>query len=300
VVGRQAGDVCTAKCAEGYWGEPERYDCGSDGAFVGDAPTCFELQVVFRGSLLSFLVLFFLFLSYQYRFWCMHRKIQLTSEEHVIPEAMRGRWLEEAGLSSWEVVIVKKAEANSQDPFGNDPDDSDSPPKQQLMHEDVPMHGEFGDAPSKSSTSVMKNALEELREEIVHEVEENRIHLDGLTSPCEDPDLCLTCVACPCCRVADTWHTIGKPSWLTYWKVLLLYALCPCFCCCLNFLGRLKVRKAFSIPAEPHRDCLIHCCCCCCCSPCAICQEARLVDAPTTLYTCTMQLHDLQEKGQHV
>merc|ERR1711879_278189 len=106
----------------------------------------------------------------------------------------------------------------------------------------------------------------------------------GLCNPCEDPDLCWRCVFFPICRIADTWHTLGEPRLLTYWRVLIAYYLCPCCWPCLNFFGRYRVRTAFGLPLEPHRDCLVHCCCPCCCAPCAVIQEARLVDAPGVLY----------------
>merc|ERR1711964_825896 len=72
-----------------------------------------------------------------------------------------------------------------------------------------------------------------------------RVFLDGLCSPCEDPDTCCIFLCCPLCRIADTWHTIGLPTWLTYWKVFFLYAVCPCLWPCLNFYGRHRVRKTF-------------------------------------------------------
>eukprot|EP00913_Durusdinium_trenchii_P020278 g19051.t1 len=114
--------------------------------------------------------------------------------------------------------------------------------------------------------------------------------VDGLCSPCEDPDLCVAYALCPFCRQADTWHTLGVPQWQTYWKVLAAYVLCPWCFPCLNFYGRYRIRQAFGIPLEPHRDCCVHCLCCCCCTPCAHLQEARLVDAPVLYYRCKHKL----------
>eukprot|EP00928_Gymnodinium_smaydae_P087101 TRINITY_DN71434_c0_g1_i1.p2 TRINITY_DN71434_c0_g1~~TRINITY_DN71434_c0_g1_i1.p2 ORF type:complete len:123 (+),score=6.71 TRINITY_DN71434_c0_g1_i1:81-449(+) len=100
----------------------------------------------------------------------------------------------------------------------------------------------------------------------------------------------------PICRIADTWHTIGSPPWLTYNVVAAMYFLCPVLWPCLNFFGRLRVRLAFDLPLEPHRDCCVHVCCCPCCSPCGILQEARLTDAPIRLRQHRKRLGLL---GQH-
>jgi len=124
-----------------------------------------------------------------------------------------------------------------------------------------------------------------------------RVFLDGLCSICEDPDICWSLLCCPLCRIADTWHSMGMPAWLDYWKVFFLYSFCPCCWPCLNFYGRLRVRRLFEIPKEPHRDCIIHLCCCCCCTPCGLCQEARLVDAPNQFKMSEKRLHDLKAEG---
>ncbi|CAJ1387345.1 unnamed protein product, partial [Effrenium voratum] len=120
--------------------------------------------------------------------------------------------------------------------------------------------------------------------------------VDGLCSPCEDPDLCLSYALCPLCRQADTWHTLGVPEWQGYWKVLAAYVLCPWFWPCLNFYARYRIRQAFRIHLEPHRDCIIHCLCCCCCTPCAHLQEARLVDAPMLYFHCKHKLANFHLK----
>eukprot|EP00927_Polykrikos_kofoidii_P017041 TRINITY_DN17738_c0_g1_i1.p1 TRINITY_DN17738_c0_g1~~TRINITY_DN17738_c0_g1_i1.p1 ORF type:complete len:772 (-),score=90.40 TRINITY_DN17738_c0_g1_i1:23-2338(-) len=127
----------------------------------------------------------------------------------------------------------------------------------------------------------------------------NKTVVHGLCSICADPDICWTVILCPVCRMADTCHTLGLPTWLTYWKVMLAYTVCPWCFCCFNFYGRFRVRKAFRISLEPHRDCCIHCCCCCCCTPCAVCQEARLADAPGLLAVARKRHHLSIEKTMY-
>merc|ERR1712060_979085 len=48
VVGVQAGQTCTARCAEGYYGESAEFSCGSDGLFSGDTPMCYNLDTVYN------------------------------------------------------------------------------------------------------------------------------------------------------------------------------------------------------------------------------------------------------------
>lgn len=141
------------------------------------------------------------------------------------------------------------------------------------------------------------NTVHVIRESKGHSGD-GRIFLDGLCSPCEDPDVCWTVICCTLCRIADTWHTLGTMPWATYWRVLLAYVLLPCLWPCLNMYGRHQIRLFFGIELQPHRDCCIHGCCCCCCTPCALCQEARVVDAPWELWRTRQRLRDKQDGFQ--
>ncbi|CAE8633615.1 unnamed protein product, partial [Polarella glacialis] len=127
-----------------------------------------------------------------------------------------------------------------------------------------------------------------------HRLAMKKVTVDGMCSPCEDPDLCLTYMFCPLCRIADSCHTIGQPNWLTYWKVFWAYVICPCCWPCFNFYGRYRIRKAFQLKLEPHRDFAAHCLCSCCCGPCAHLQEARLIEAPVLFFKSKHKIVDFE------
>jgi len=229
-----------------------------------------------------------IFLSWQYRFWCMYKKVRLNDEDMSIPKLMKGKWLEHGGRNIWHdlqealknkesrdaAIIGAKEEEEMREHSGLPDDES------KVVHAVAHAQTQGSEGPSG------EHELEDMANLVmVHgRVRELPPHTDGLCNPCEDPDLCWSCVLCPLCRIADTWHTLGTPSFLTYGRVFLMYLCFPCCWPCLNFYGRFRIRLIFGLPLEPHRDFLAHCCCCCCCSPCAICQEARLADAPTMLF----------------
>jgi len=286
VVGRQAGDICYAECKDGYYGDKEQFVCGEDGVFVGNNPTCYDLEGLTRIAGLVMVVGGALFLAHQYRFWCMYKKARLNGEGAPIPPAIRGRWLEHNGQNIWEVLARehKKGEDRGLGEMigaammdAEHGDDSKSK-KEEMDHKQM-LHGRGARGGDQAMAEVNKLVSVGGR---VHREPNPSLH--GLCDPCEDPDICWGCILCPICRIADTWHTLGQPSWLTYGRVVVLYLCCPWCFPCLNFIGRWRVRTTFEIPLEPHRDCIVHCCCPCVCSPCGICQEARLVDAPTRIH----------------
>lgn len=330
VVGLQAGDTCHAECGEGYYGSREKFTCGPNGLLVGQNPTCYHEDSIYRfgGAVCALLGL--LFLACQYRFWCMYHKVQLTHDIGMILPAMTGRWFEKEGTTVWQVILDAEHEDDRKSAYDFDEGGgeaaagagatekgkgaADGAAKAGRGDKDKDGEPQFiGKGTLKADLEMARKGMitETADEEVEFVLEKKkvktystdryksrtRVFLDGLCSPCEDPDLCCTCVLCPLCRVADTWHTIGVPTWLTFWRTFFLYAMCPCMWPCLNFYGRLRVRKAFDIPLEPHRDFCVHCCCCLCCAPCAICQEARTVDAPVLYHRMVQRVRELKDEG---
>lgn len=285
VVGQQEGDTCPVKCLDGFYGDATSFTCGGDGILTGPTPVCYDMQAIGRWASFASIGGALLFLAWQYRFWCMFRKITLAYDVDVIPKALHGRWLEKDGMHVWDVMLAeqRKEENLSAFDFKKEEEDPDSDPR------------------DPKAFLNKKKKKKEAKEKIGMDLEDGdptgKVYLDGCCSPCEDPDVCLSFVFCPLCRIADTWHTIGTPSYLGYWTVFLMYVLFPFCWPCLNFCGRLRVRKTFDIPLEPHRDCLIHCCCCCCCAPCALCQEARIVDAPGIFFHVKRRLQEKKDQG---
>jgi len=285
VVGRQSGDICTAKCESGYYGTPEPFLCQPDGVLVGNAPTCYKLSLWFRiAGLVSFWGTL-IFLAWQYRFWCMYKKVRLTDEEVEVPKVMTGMWLEKGRRDVWDDMIdaIKNKEKQNEAVIGKQMEEMQA--KRNSVESAPAVHVAASVKPASTiDAGGLTDELEEMANMVMvkGKIKEIPPQTDGLCTPCEDPDLCWTCLLCPICRIADTWHTLGTPKGLTYFRVFLMYLCCPWCWPCLNFYGRLRIRFIFGLPVEPHRDFLAHCCCCCC-SPCAICQEARLADAPTRL-----------------
>lgn len=293
VVGRQDGDTCKVSCREGFYGEPSSLSCNSDGIFVGALPACYELQAIGRIASFASIGAAVLLLAWQYKFWCMFRKLQLTHEIDMIPQALMGRWLEKEGATVWEAMLNEKKREENRSAFDFEDDNkNDDGVKQDAADKRNPKA-----FLNKKKLQQEAKAKADKEEADLNDDPKAKVYLDGLWSPCEDPDICWACCCCPLCRAADTWHTIGMPPSLSYWKVFLMYVLCPFMWPCLNFYGRLRVRKTFGIPLAPHRDCIIHCCCCCCCTPCAAIQEARLVDAPMRWYQAKRKIQEKKAIG---
>lgn len=274
IVGLKEGETCTASCTEGYVGGAQELVCQGDGQLAGSIPSCIDVA---RYTQISVYVLaggMLLVLGCVYSCVCMVGKGRLTFDVSDLPEPFQGRWLESKGVTSWELISLnaqkQKAEAAAQNARAAG-FTMPSPEEGKLKQ---PRQAEM----SSNSTFFARRRTSKKQ------------GVDGLCSPCEDPDLCVAYALCPFCRQADTWHTLGVPQWQTYWKVLAAYVLCPWCFPCLNFYGRYRIRQAFGIPLEPHRDCCVHCLCCCCCTPCAHLQEARLVDAPVLYYRCKHKL----------
>mmetsp|Transcript_22311 Transcript_22311/g.47516 ORF Transcript_22311/g.47516 Transcript_22311/m.47516 type:complete len:641 (-) Transcript_22311:111-2033(-) len=312
VVGVQAGQTCTAQCAAGYYGESAQFSCGNDGLFSGTTPICYELDTVYRIGTFTGVGLGLLFVAFQYKFWCMYKKVQLTQDLDMIPKDLMGRWTEKNGVTIWDFILAKHKEEAMKSAFDRGsakPGKKDEKADKTVNEEDGSPRSPGG-SPRKGKKKKKKQAgtdteaLEDEVEDLVAAVkgkvgapQRGRYWLDGLCTPCQDPDTCLNCVFCPMCRIADTWHTLGSPSWMGYWTAYLMCVLCPFMWPCLGYYGRLRVRKAFGIALEPHRDFLIYFVCCCCCAPCAACQEARLVDAPVHFYQNKKKYEDMHKLG---
>eukprot|EP00747_Dinoflagellata_sp_TGD_P220271 gnl/TRDRNA2_/TRDRNA2_92264_c0_seq1.p1 gnl/TRDRNA2_/TRDRNA2_92264_c0~~gnl/TRDRNA2_/TRDRNA2_92264_c0_seq1.p1 ORF type:complete len:653 (-),score=69.03 gnl/TRDRNA2_/TRDRNA2_92264_c0_seq1:86-1930(-) len=306
VVGRQDGDVCTARCREGFYGDTSKFMCGSDGSFSGTSPACYELESAYQFFMAFSVFAGIMLLSQQYQFWKMHKKVRINSmtEERGdtnVPPDMLGRWAEQDNRTHWQVLRERIKERK--DRHG----DFDA------LEDMVDALDEEAAADMAASAGIAQ-AVDDMRdvddEEAASSAEsrdplEDKFHdprwrptLDGLCHPCEDPDICCATILCPLCRIADTWHTLGHPKRLNYWTVIMAYLFCPCCAPCLNFYGRYRIRKIFMLPEEPHRDCLVHCCCCCLCAPCAICQEARQADAPAVFHMARIKLEAHDEKNE--
>jgi len=298
VRGRQSGDICYARCSDGYYGGASPYECLPDGSFAGIPPSCYEIESTTRYALLGVTVFFMWFAAHQYQFWCMYKKVRLRAGLP-IPSAMLTRWKEQDAQDVWELILKdakKKADDHMQDMLGGgdakpDPNSDKAKAAARKTQSRKSSKGSAGGA-LDAEADVELAAFEALFGGSAGEKKSKRrqTFVHGLCNICEDPDVCLAYVMCPICRIADTWHTLGKPFWMTYWNAILLYYLCPFCIPCFNYFGRHTIRQAFRIPLEPHRDTFMHCCCACCCSPCASCQEARLVDAPSLYYQCRKKL----------
>lgn len=301
VVGLQEGDTCVATCDEQtHYGSPATFKCESDGRLAGDTPTCYRLQTLVRAALFITLVVGVFFFAWQYKFWCMISKMRLSDDDVGIPRAMKKKWLEHGGRNIWDVLEkeLKSGTSLTADLFGKKDEEAGFVLSPKAGGSEAGGH-DHGDALATEDDKT-DAALEQMAEMVMVK---GRLKVaapstDGLCTPCVDPDLCWSCCLCPLCRIADTWHTLGAPRFFSYGKIFCLYLLCPCIWPCLNFFNRLRIRMIFDIPLEPHRDCLIHCCCCCCCAPFAICQEARLVDAPAKLCYARKKQKELFEKRE--
>jgi len=275
IVGLKEGETCTARCAEGYVGGDQDLVCQGDGQLEGTPPSCIDVMQYTQISIYVSGGVMLVILGCIYPCVCMHGKGRLTLDVADLPKPFQGRWVESKGTTSWELIYINaqklRAEAAAK----------------KAKAAGFAVHEE--DILKQPGQMSMLGGRRVNRKQAV----------DGLCSPCEDPDLCLTYTLCPLCRQADTWHTLGVPEWQTYWKVLGAYALCPWCFPCFNFYARYRLRQAFKIPLEPHRDCLVHCICCCCCTPCAHLQEARLVDAPILYFRCKHKLAQFQIREAH-
>jgi len=274
VVGMQEGGICYASCRDGWYGGSTPFECQSSGIFVGSPPTCYEIRAALQVVLFAGAVGAAFCFACQYRFWCMYKKGRIGHLGLDIPAALKGKWFEQDGFDGWDRLEL--AIENSELDLPYEPEGTHSGPEAALRsaikQKVLKRQSSDTEAPEKKKRR---------RPTVLH----------GLCDICQDPDVCWTCILCPICRIADTWHTIGRPAWLSYWNVVLMYYLCPCLWPVFNFLGRLRLRQTFMIPLQPHRDCVMHCCCCCLCAPCAICQEARLVDAPGVFFYARKKLH---------
>merc|ERR1712048_1077786 len=97
----------------GFYGEQSEFVCGSNGAFTGRLPVCYELKVVARFASFASIGIVIIFLGFQYKFWCMYKKIQLNHDVNIIPPALKGRWLEQVGMTVWDVMLEeRRTEAN--------------------------------------------------------------------------------------------------------------------------------------------------------------------------------------------
>lgn len=280
VIGLKEGDTCGASCAPGFVGGEAQFVCQGDGTLQGAAPTCVDVQQYTQFSIYALAALTVLGLGCIYSCVCMVGKGRLTYDVGDLPKSFQGRWLESKGMTSWDLMFAEqrarsKAEAVKMYAMPTGAAAGDQVTERRLRAPaPETMEGPGGSAAKRRRQSGQKQGV------------------DGACSPCEDPDLCVAYMLCPLCRQADTWHTLGVPEWQTYWKVLAAYILCPWCWPCLNFYGRYRIRQAFKINLEPHRDFVMHCCCCCCCTACAHLQEARLVDAPMLYFHCKHKLAD--------
>jgi len=326
VVGLQDGDSCTAGCGPSYVGEGSTFTCSASGEMVGLMPSCHLVDHVYSMGIILTTFVTLTCLACMYRCWFMHQKVQLTDDPDMIISSMQGRWFEQDGDTMWQTILAiykeddmaALAEASSrmdEEPEEKNSGDSDVGTmargvKSRIVRgkQTVMLKGNLKADVKEArqgkvrgdDTAIVLEWEQELKEEVKEKritKKINRVFLDGLCSPCEDPDLCLTCMVCPCCRVADTWHTLGVPASFTYWRTFWLYAMCPCIWPCLNFWGRNRIRKLFSLPKEPHRDFMVHLCCCCFCAPCAIMQEARTVDAPLQYHAA---MRRIEESKKHL
>lgn len=66
-VGLQRGQTCTARCAEGYDGESQKYVCGDEGRFTGVPPQCVNTDEISQLSSLSLIALVLLGLGLTYQ-----------------------------------------------------------------------------------------------------------------------------------------------------------------------------------------------------------------------------------------
>jgi Cys-rich protein (TIGR01571 family) len=78
-------------------------------------------------------------------------------------------------------------------------------------------------------------------------------------------------VFCLCCRIADTWHSVGQVSYFV--GVWLPQLLCPLLPCIATYF-RVQMRRRFQIKGSIHRDL----CLWIFCIPCVATQEAKHVD----------------------
>jgi len=281
VVGLQSGDQCVARCRPGYYGEASTFTCTPSGSFEGTNPQCYELRAFGQLAMLASIAIGLVFLGCQYQFWCMYKKDRLSLE--MIPAPLFGRWLEQDGQTIWETILATKDEESKRSPF-------DVPAEKKSKRKSA----DGTRKATKKADATMANAIQVLQDQLEDDEDDA---INGFCSPCEDPDICCEFMFCPICRQADTWHTIRSPPWMTYWRVFFAYVLCPFCWPCLSFYGRLRVRRAFNIDLEPHRDCLFYCVCCCCCGPCAACQEARLVDATIMHHHCIVRQQEIAASG---
>mmetsp|Transcript_37849 Transcript_37849/g.68408 ORF Transcript_37849/g.68408 Transcript_37849/m.68408 type:complete len:628 (-) Transcript_37849:73-1956(-) len=287
VVGVQGGQTCAAKCGEGFAGDEQSFFCTASGAFDGMSPGCIDAAEITRLGSFSLIGFALALLAFAYRSVYMGGKARLTFDLEMMPTPLTGHWLEHHGKTAWERLDEDKRKRDALRMLGGDltldknaTEEEQAAQQQQMTGEDMArLEEEFRGLTGRKKRKALENAQS----------------VDGLCSPCADPDVCLAYATCPLCRVADTWHTIGLPEWQSYWKIFWSYVACPFCWPCLNFYGRYRVRKAFKIPLEPHRDFLVHCVCCCLCTPCAHVQEARLVDAPILYFKCQSKLIEMQQ-----
>jgi len=293
VVGLQDTQTCTAKCGEGYAGDGTTFTCGGDGLFSGTAPTCWNTTEISNMASFSIIGIVLAVLAFQYSCMYMQGKARLTWDLDQIPGPMVGRWMEQKGERTWMLLMAdKKARDHAKlIEMGQAAGFDKIEDELQQIQDRSP-----GGSPMGSPKGASSAAVEGLIFGAKTKRKEKYVGVDGLCSPCEDPNICWAYAMCPCCRIADSWHTVGVPEWQTYWKVFTAYILCPCLWPCLNFYGRYRIRKAFRLNLEPHRDFIAHCICCCCCSPCAHMQEARLVDGPVLYFKCKNKLIDIQNR----
>ncbi|CAM8926893.1 hypothetical protein QQ045_022164 [Rhodiola kirilowii] len=94
----------------------------------------------------------------------------------------------------------------------------------------------------------------------------------GLCGCCEDSSNCCITCCCPCITFGQNAEILERGATSCPASGAIFFAL--------SYVGwaflyscsyRSKLRKAYSLPAEPCADVLVHCFC----SPCAICQEYR-------------------------
>jgi len=286
VVGIQSGQTCTARCSEGYSGDEQTFHCSASGAFDGQIPGCINAAEITNLASFSLIGIVLGLLGCLYTCLFMTGKARLTFDIEAMPGPLQGHWFDHHGKTAWERMEEDKKMRDAVRAMGGDlqPGDKNDPEKGAVNQEKM-----IGDEAHR-----LEEEFKGLTGRKRRKAMENAQTVDGLCSPCADPDLCIAYTMCPLCRAADSWHTLGVPEWQSYWKIFWSYVACPCCWPCLNFYGRYRIRKAFRIPLEPHRDFLVHCICCCCCTPCAHMQEARLIDAPVLYFKMQTKLIELQ------
>merc|ERR1719313_282745 len=100
-------------------------------------------------------------------------------------------------------------------------------------------------------------------------------NLPGALCDCVgDCSTCLHTTFCMACRVGHTMHVAGICD---FWTATLTWHFCTCIRCCLGIHWRGQLRSKLGVKGSCCDDLLAYCCC----SPCAVGQDAMVVDKAT-------------------